>query len=230
MTGTKRIQLALTGAIFAATTFASMAQATQPNGGHPQQKGDVFNRTTAPVPNAAANTYKRPAPPWVMPRVTPQSKPLEWMEAYDDAVGHYKVTVSEAVIMKKPLNQEVERVMEWSRTAAGIAKRYRLLAKTIRSMPPCNGMPESTVYMQNMADWYDDSAAVFEDMIRPRKAAKTQEELQASLEEIHTRVEGLRQQYRSLKMMDSKMRVTYNLHQPRHDDALLQYTTRDPNL
>jgi hypothetical protein len=152
------------------------------------------------------------------------------MEAYDDAVGHYKVTVSEAVIMKKPLNQEVERVMEWSRTAAGIAKRYRLLAKTIRSMPPCNGMPESTVYMQNMADWYDDSAAVFEDMIRPRKAAKTQEELQASLEEIHTRVEGLRQQYRSLKMMDSKMRVTYNLHQPRHDDALLQYTTRDPNL
>jgi hypothetical protein len=65
MTATKRIQIALTSAIFAATTFASsMAQATQPNGGHPQQKGDVFNRTTAPVPNAAANTYKRPTPPW----------------------------------------------------------------------------------------------------------------------------------------------------------------------
>lgn len=226
----KRIQLALTSAIVAASTFASVAQATQPNGGHGGQHGDVFTRTTTPAPNAAVNTYKRPVAPWVMPRVTPQSKPLAWMEAYDDAVGHYKVTLDEAVIMKRPLNQEVERVMEWSRTAAGLAKKYRLLSKTIRSMPVCAAMPECAVYQKNMADWYDDSALVLEDMIRPRKPAKTQEELQAALDDIHVRTEGLRQTYRTLKMMDSKMRVTYNIHQPRHDDAILQYTTRDPNL
>lgn len=230
MTGTKRIQLALTSALVAASTFASVAQATQPNAGQ-QPKGDVFNRTTNVAPSSAAvNTYKRPAAPWVMPRVTSQSKPLEWMGAYDEAVGHYEVTLDEALVMKKPLNQEVERVMQWSRTAAVIAKKYRLLAKTIRSMPPCTGMPDSTLYVQNMADYYDDAAGVFEDMIRPRKPAKTQEELQAALDEIHSRVEGLRQQYRALKMKDSNMRVTYNLPQSRSRDALLQYTTRDPRL
>lgn len=229
MTG-KKLALALTSAIMVASTFATVAQATQPNaqqGAH----GDYFGRSTAPHPSGAMQ-QQRPiaAPPWRMPIVTPQSTPLQWMEAYDEAVGHFKPTYDDAVILKRPLNQEVERVMEWSKTTAKIARNYRLLAKTIRNMPAPTKMPEAVAYRNNMADWYDDTASVMEDTIRPRPPARYKEELDAELQQIHDRSEALRQTYRALKLIDSNLRVQYNIHQPRHDDALLKYTTRDPNL
>jgi hypothetical protein len=226
MTG-KKLALAFTSAIMVASTFATVAQATQPNA----QAGDYFGRSAVPQQHGGANQHRpMQSPPWRMPIVTPQSTALQWMEAYDEAVGHYKPTYDDAVILKRPLNQEVERVMEWSKVTAKIARNYRLLAKTIRSMPSPNKMPEAVTYRNNMADWYDDTAQVMEDTIRPCPPARTMEELEAALKEVHDRSEALRQTYRALKLIDSNLRVQYNVHQARHDDAILKYTTRDPNL
>lgn len=231
MTGTKKLVLAFTSAMIIASN-ATMAQATHPNA-QAQGNGDYFGRsTTQPhAPQTPSRQHRGMAPaPWVMPRVTPASAPVQWMEAFDEAVGHYKPSLEDALVLKRPLNQEVERVLEWSKTTAKIAKQYRVLAKTLRAMPLPEKMPEAGTYVSGMADWYDDTATVMEDLIRPRRAARTMEELEASLKEVHDRSEALRQAYRTLKMMDSKMRVSYNIHPAKHDDALMKYVTRDPNL
>lgn len=228
MTGIKRLSLALTTALTVLSQCASLAQATQPNA----QQGDVFSRTTTAPPGASQQTQRRPAvmgPPWVMQPVTVNSTPVKWMEAFDDAVGHYSPTLDDALILKKPMNQEVERVMEWSRVTAKIARNYRVLAKTLRAMPNPMKLPDAVVYKDNMADWYDDQALLMEDLIRQRKPARYKEELDAALAEIHERAEGLKQVSRTLKMMDSKLRASNNIHPPIHSDALMRYVTRDPN-
>src|SRR5262250_2038411 len=48
--------------------------------------------------------------------------PVQWFEAFDDAIAAHKPTAADRVILSRPFNQEAERVQQWTETAAKVAK------------------------------------------------------------------------------------------------------------
>ncbi len=148
---------------------------------------------------------------------------VQWFEKLDEAIATHRVTAAEQVILSRSFNQEVERVQEWSTIAAAVAKRYRALVAILKAMPVPAGFPGTQEYRDLNADWYNDAAGIYEDLIKPRLPAKTVEELDAGLQEIKARAEGLAQTSKNLKNMDMSLRRSYRVHMPRYDDALQQY-------
>jgi hypothetical protein len=66
-------------------------------------------------------------------------------------------------------------------------------------------------YRDLAADWYQDSATVFDEMIRPRIPAKTIEELQRQLDEVKNKSENLASTVNSLNDMDRELRKRYKV-------------------
>lgn len=189
---------------------------------HPKE--DSFSRTTGNGINRSTNIT--PAEP-VYVKMTdvhlfPASNAKDFFLVMDRAVAKLKPTNDDRFVLKRPFNQEVERVNEWTKTAAKISRNYRQLAMVLRSMPDSQSQVEINTYRTRMADWYADSADVFDDMIRPRPPARTKEELDESLQEVHKRSKGLKDSLASLQQMDSEIRKRHNI--PLADNALLDYT------
>ena len=73
-----------------------------------------------------------------------------------------------------------------------------------------------------LADFYQDMATIYEDLIRPRKT-RTQEELKFQLDEIKERADQLKVNSNNLLTMDMDLRRTFRVHQPKRTDALRRY-------
>lgn len=188
---------------------------------HPKE--DSFSRTTG---NGTSKQLRTPAEPAYVKmtevHLSPASAAKDFFLVMDRAVAKLKPTNDDRFVLKRPFNQEVERVNEWTKTAAKISRNYRQLAMVLRSMPESQVTAEVNTYRTRMADWYADSADVFDDMIRPRPPARTKEELDDSLQEVHKRSKSLKDSLSSLQQMDSEIRKKYNI--PLADNALLDYT------
>lgn len=184
---------------------------------------DVFRTTTAPPTNAqphisgnAAFSINGPVP--------------RWFDAIDAEVGARLPTIAEQAVMRRPFSGDVNRVMEWTNTASKVAQRYRAIARILRNAPMPQGLGSASEnfkqYKVITADWYDDSAALFEDWIRPRKAASTREELQTQLDEMSRRAKDLDAQNNTLLTMDKELRTQFGVRD--RVDALARYVTKKP--
>ncbi len=174
-----------------------------------------------------------PAPP-VVPK---EEKPIQgslammsrktpiviWFESFDRTEYTMKASDSDRTLLNRPFDKKAERVEEWAQTANKVAKNYRLLASTIRQMDLPENAPGLKDYRNLSAGWYADVALLYEDMIRPRKPAKTIEELQGQVNEIDVRASQLAAQKKNLSQMDISLRKTYSVHMPEETDALQQY-------
>ncbi|CAN5323185.1 hypothetical protein BH10CYA1_BH10CYA1_29590 [soil metagenome] len=165
-----------------------------------------------------------------MAMMSSSSPALSWFEKFDEVSFTLQPTDADRIILKKNFNQEAERVVQWTKTAGKVAHNYRLLAQTLKSAPVPANHPALKDYEVQMADWYNDKAAVYEDLIRPRAAARTIEELEGQLKEINDRADSIASQGKELHAMDFHLRETYRVHQSRQTDKLQQYVRNElPN-
>jgi len=147
---------------------------------------DYFNHNIPKQPPAAQAQEERPIL-GAMAMCSPRTSTVDWFERFDTTVHVMKVSDGDMAKLKRPFNREAERVQQWIDTASGVIQKYRLLALTIRRMKVPSAAPDVAEFRDRTADWFSDVAMVYEDMIRPRKAPKTQEELDGALGEIKQR-------------------------------------------
>lgn len=168
----------------------------------------------ASVPNRSAS--KQPQAPTnnALAFLNPNADIVHWFEAYDVAVATARPTDKETYIMSRPINQELERVQQFTDVVAALVKRYHLLVKQLKSMPVQPSWTDIRDLRDATADFYGDEADVYEDMIKPRPAARTIEELDASLNDLQSRAEALKRNGQSLLDMDTKIRQTFGVHAP----------------
>lgn len=183
---------------------------------------DVFNTNTAPPQRL------NPAPISGNAALGNNSPVARFFDAMDKEIVTRGPSDKDKVVLSQPFNKNVQRVQEWSNTTAKVAHQYRDIARILRAIPVPNGpgiaQSDLADYKKLTADWYDDSAEVMEDWIRPRPAASTREELQTQLDEMTQRSEALKTTNQQLQAMDKKLRDQFDV-RPR-DDALMTYVTR----
>lgn len=203
---------------------------------------DVFSNVTPghkagqkPRLSAAAQiaTMTAPANPvgqGAMSMMSVSSPAVTWFEKFDEVTFTLLPTDADRVVLKMPFNQEAERVAAWTKTAGKVAHNYRLLAQTLKTSPVPANHPALKDYQTMMAGWYNDKAAVYEDLIRPRTPARTMEELEGQLNEINSRADSIASTGKELHAMDMHLRETYHVHQARQTDRLWWYVSgQSPN-
>jgi hypothetical protein len=159
----------------------------------------------------------------------PDDPVVRWFEDLDKTVSMNSKTSQDVVILKRPFNQESERVAEWSSVAAKVASKYHYLAIVLRNMqypPKCEDLKQ---YARLTADWFADSAAIYDELLKPRRAAKTQEELDAGLNGIKERATTLKEMNKTLLAMDMDLRKKYHVHTRTDTDPLQQYILGNPS-
>lgn len=145
---------------------------------------------------------------------------VKWFEAADTLIVKYKPSTTDDVMLSRPINQDPQRLKQWISTAGKVSRNYRSLAAQLKHLPlpaAAGGIKE---FRDLSCDWYNDAALVYEDLIRPCAPFATQEEMQTAMQTIKGRASSLAQTSMSLRSMDQKLRLTYQVHPPRHDDAL----------
>lgn len=212
-----------------ASSICNVAYAADPH------SGDVFNRNTG----AAAPTMHSPA------STNPTQKKYSfhygqnpgqrWFAQLDEQVFLHRPTPEEKVILTGDFGDppQLERVIEWTNTAGRLAKRFRSLAKNLRSMSfPASGdsgVPSAvSAYQQALAMYYEDSASVLEEYIKPRPAARTEEELDSQLKKIGGRAETIKITSTHLPEMDSGLRSQFHVPPPDFDNKIMDYARQKP--
>jgi len=153
------------------------------------------------------------------------SPETRWFEQLDQIIFRGYPTPFEKSILSRTFNQEAERVQEWSAVAKTVSTRYRQTAKGLRDLPVPSNWTEMDQYREVRADWFDDAATIYEDMTRPRRPARTIEELNSQLAEISSRAEQLGNTKQANRDMDRTLRRKYRIHAPIQTDALTKYVT-----
>lgn len=163
-----------------------------------------------------------------------KTEEILWFEAMDALVIGHSPSGEDQIKLTQDFNQKPERIAQWVETARKVIGNYRHLSQQLRYMPilpgfdrPVGQMRVSVSSYRNMvADRYEDSAQLLEDWIKPRRPAKTREELESQLNQLHKRADNMKQVNASLQLIDSDLRAQYSVHAPRQDDALWTYVTR----
>ncbi len=186
---------------------------------------DSFSSNTRPLSSASAQTgSQKPAVGAAAQSMASDQTPaLAWFEKFDALQQKYRPSDSDKVILVRPLMQEAERVRQWKETANKVAQNYRILAKSLRALPAPAGMNDIKEYSNLTSDWYEDAASVYVDLIRPRRPAKTIEELQDSVNTIKKKSDSLSSTIANLRQMDFSLRRNYKVHLAMQDDALQQF-------
>lgn len=159
----------------------------------------------------------------------PNDPVVRWFENFDQMVFSHAKTQNESAILTRGFNQEAERVAEWTQTANKVAVKYRYLAGLLRKLEFPPGCTDIRDYVSLVADWYADSASIYEDLVKPRKAAKTMEELDEGLDAIHNRAKGLKALNSRIYGLDTELRMKYHVHMRQQTDALQQYVKGNPS-
>jgi hypothetical protein len=151
-------------------------------------------------------------------------KPIvHWFEEYDRAKADAKPNPAEQLVLSRPMNQELSRVQEFITTVGRISKRFRALAKTLRKMHVQDNWGQVKDLRDGEADFYEQTASVFEEMIKPRPPSKTMEELQAKQKELQDHANSAKQYGETLISMDRGLRSTFGVHLDRSTDDLAKY-------
>jgi hypothetical protein len=194
----------LTGCFFGGT---AQAQAQQPAQAKPTPRvGDVFNRAPETNTGGAPNL----------------SVAQHWFKSFDTTIAAYKPTVDDKFVMTRPSNKEVERVNAHRSVVAKIAKNYHELARHLREMDVPTNLTGVTTYRDRTADWFDDAASVYQELIKPKQPAKTIEELDEQLAEVKNRAQAVQTNKVMLSEMDRSLRKTFKVHM---NDALWNYVS-----
>jgi hypothetical protein len=230
---TKKATAALAVAlVLTASSFGFAAVAAQPN-------HEEFHSSGTPESAAAAARIKKatsvPENPLgkqgPMAMMSNQDDPVvRWFENLDRTIYCYAKTQSESAILTRGFNQESDRVQQWTETANKVAVKYRYLASVLRKLEFPPGATDLRDYTNLVADWYADSASIYEDLVKPRKAAKTMEELLEGLDSIHNRAKGLKALNERIYGLDIDLRMKYHVHMREQNDALQKYVKGNPTL
>lgn len=188
--------------------------------------------------NAASNVRLNPAPaPLPIPQRVEdnpvaqagakslgQDHPVKrWFDNLDGVIGVNLKTPKQAITLRQGFNGNVERVEKWSNTASEVSQRYKLLAAKLRGTPVPPGCPDLKDYLEMNANWFDDTAEIYDELLKPRQPAKTQEELDEQLQEIRTKAQGLKRTKEQLRSFDTEIRKQYKVPEARYEDFLRQY-------
>ncbi|HEY9756516.1 MAG TPA: hypothetical protein V6C97_15215 [Oculatellaceae cyanobacterium] len=194
--------------------------------------GDYFGHNTAtPTPKSREMTNAQLKHEAETPKIgagagalmSDDTPVVRWFEAYDRAIADAKPTEEEQIILHRPLNRDLDRVKEMTKTCSDVARRFRLLAKTLRSMPVQSNWGQVKQLRDGQADFYELEASVFEDMIRPRPASRTQEELQSTLDSLQNKASSAASYGKTLLSTDMNLRLQFGVHRARDKDDLAKY-------
>jgi hypothetical protein len=215
----KAFKIAFSMMVLATTLSGSVAFAQGKN-------ADQFHRNTAP----STGGYSSQMPISGNAALGKNDPVSRWFDGIDYAFYEHRVEPKDALKIARPFNGDAKRVEEWSTAVKSAAQKYRDYARILRAMPLPPGVAGGTTDLQSYknasADYYDDSADYLEDWIRPRRPAVTREDLQAQLDQMHQRAEGLKMQNQSLQIIDKELRDRFDV-RPR-DDKLMQYVAKRP--
>jgi hypothetical protein len=213
--------------------FASpkVQQIASASSGHSTMKTaphvDSFNVNTPVSPDDVNANHSRPnTSSELLEGLSPVSErtPIViWFEGFDDARAKHRPTDEDKIILARPINQDSKRLAQWIAAASRVAQVYSSFASTLRKTSIPKGYADVREYCDLTADWYSDVAQTYADMIRPRHPAKTIEELQDSLKEIHGRQTSLVSTLSSLQSMDRSLRERYRVHQSAEDDVIQKF-------
>ena len=188
-------------------------------------RGDVFNRSTTSV-------RLTPSAPQQTPTFLNKPPIRIWYDALDQQLVSSEPTPEQQASLTRSFGSppKFERVVEWINTASTISKRYHYVARYLKNSPlprEVMGDPASAdldSYKQELAQWYDDSGAWFDDMIKPCRPASTIEELDKQLKVMKDRSDEQKETITHLLQMDSKLRDHFKVHQI--DDSIWQYAKK----
>lgn len=228
MTLANTVSVMMVAAISASTLTLSVST-TQAQAGRPNQS-DFYSTSGHSVPPAKdTKKYPENKDPLAGRQgagalYSDASPQLTWFEVFDEYVWTLLPTEADKVVLSRPLSgdQALERVQDYIKVCRKISKNYRVLANHVRSLAVPANSPGLKQYQNLKADFYEDMAVVYEDLIRPRKT-RTQEEMQAQLQEVKDRAEQLKVNSNNLLTMDMDLRRTFRVHQPKRTDALRRY-------
>ena len=153
----------------------------------------------------------------------PKQQALVWFEKFDDIIFTMGPSDHEKYILKRPINQEVERLNEWIDATNSLARKYRLIAKRIRAMIPSQSIGDMKEFQIESANWYDDNAHMCEELTAPRPPAKTYEELQRAYQSFMTRTNNLAELSKAIAQFNTKLREKYDVHPPKYTDEAAKY-------
>jgi hypothetical protein len=185
---------------------------------------DIFSINT-PKPSLPhpISTSKPPISPDPLSMMSDRTPVVIWFEQLDNLKEKYKPSEADKVILTRPLMQEAERVKQWTNVASKVSRNYMALARALRNLAVPPGMNDVKEYRDLTADWYQDTAGIYKELIKPRPPAKTIEDLQDSLNAVKKKSEGLAANIPNLRSMDRTLRKNHNVHLAIQEDALQQY-------
>ena len=188
-----------------------------------EPRGLDFFSVNTPKPGSPTNrsAIQKTSPP--NSAVTNQAQAAVWFGKFDQLRDQYHPSEGDKVILTRPLMQEAERVQQWTNTASKVSKNYLFLAKGIRSLNVPSGLPDIKEYRDLTADWYQDAAGIYQDLIRPRRPARTIEDLEDELNAVKKHSESLAENIANLKAMDRGLRQQYHVDTAPQDDAIGQF-------
>jgi hypothetical protein len=193
-----------------------------------QQPATGQKQPTAPQVQRGIITKTQVKPPTAV-LLTPEMRNIttapQWFDQFDKLTDKYSPTAGDKVILQRPMLRQVERVNEWTAAAARVSKGYMTMSRTLKAMPIPPGMTDLKQFRDLTADWYHDSAGVFDDLIRPRPPAKTIEELQDQLNEIKNRSDNLSTTLVALDEMHDSLCKQYKANSPLHTDAFQKFVS-----
>jgi hypothetical protein len=187
--------------------------------GHLAPHTDYFNANTA-SPKGVQNSITNALTP-KPDRTYPDTTLGRWFEKFDKERADHLPTPEDKVILARPINQQVERLAQWTAAAGRIAKTYTEFAKMLRKMDVPPGYEDLKQFKDLTAEWYEDTAQVFTDYIRPRKPAKTIEDLEDEIHEQKNHENGLVKTKAQIQSMEASIKQKYA--------AQLSLIGNDPN-
>ncbi len=150
-------------------------------------------------------------------------EPTRWFDTLDALIKSHSARAEDHFVLRRTIQQDPKRLKEWIQAADRVAKNYRELAIALKALPIPASMSGIEQYRDYKADWYNDAASIYEDLIKPRRPSRTMEELQSTLDQIQERSRNLSATHKSLMAMDASFRKTYKVHQ--QNDALRAFTS-----
>ncbi|MDP3507853.1 MAG: hypothetical protein Q8T09_07670 [Candidatus Melainabacteria bacterium] len=223
LTPNKLLALPLAAALVTCTALA----------GDAQPKNEYFGSNSNGTPPKGYTNYQGPPPKAINGVVnkgagamdSDASPELTWFEKFDEVSYRGRPTSSERIVLNMPFNQEQERVQRWTQVAAAVAKRYRQTARDLGAVQAPAGRADLDDYRTLRMAWFNDAAAVYEEMIKPRQPAQTIEELNDQLRQVKDQANSLGKMNVSLLNSDRELRRRYRVHNAKQTDQLTKYVT-----
>jgi hypothetical protein len=186
-------------------------------------QGDIFARNTHLTLHASSTVKTTVKATTFDPR--DPNLATHWFDAYDNLIDSLQPTAQERAILTEPFNQNPDRVNRWIITAHRVAIKYRQLGAQIKAMQVPARLSNVQELRDLTSDWYNDAASIYEDLIRPRRPAKTREELDHTLGQIKERADTLAQSNGSLHTLDTSLRKSMGVHLALRDDPIRQFVS-----